>query len=323
MTAKRIPYEHPTKFNHSSSEDPRLGHLIKPWSESSTSPGWVIIGHPDDEGIQANFGRPGAAKAPQCIRRFLYHMTSDWLAENSPQIFDAGDFDCSNSTIEARHTQALNWLEQRHRQGFKVVSLGGGHDYGYPDCAAFVKAHADSKKKPLVVHFDAHFDVRPFDKGINSGTPFRRLFELEKNFELIAIGMQPNCNSRAHADWLRERALSVLTASEILLSGETEENVMLRSLAPHLEQSRPIFVSLDIDVIRHSEAPGCSQSWPLGLSAKSVAIVLEVLSRRASLNGMGIYEVSPALDVSDQTSRLAAQYLHRLVSSSADGNSAK
>lgn len=74
----------------------------------------------------------------------------------------------------------------------RILSFGGGHDYGYPDGAAFLEScrTTANNRKPLVINFDAHLDVRSSEKGLSSGTPFYRLMEkYGDSFDLIELGI--------------------------------------------------------------------------------------------------------------------------------------
>src|SRR4051812_24066268 len=59
-------------------DDPRLGEMVEFWQGdlAALRPGRaVLVGFPQDEGVRRNHGRPGAAEAPQEIRRWLYRLT--------------------------------------------------------------------------------------------------------------------------------------------------------------------------------------------------------------------------------------------------------
>jgi formiminoglutamase len=172
---------------------------------------------------------------------------------------------------------------------------------------------------------DAHLDVRPSHKSLNSGTPFFRLLEeFSDRVQLIEIGLQPQCNSRHHIQWARERGAHLFFLNEILQGATgTDSGAGIRadagavagaglgSLLSHdvfkkLAAKTPVYVSFDIDCLTSTEAPGCSQSWPTGLRLQDCLSFLRELQRRFSVKGLGIYEVSPPLDIAFQTSKAAA-----------------
>jgi len=73
---------------------------------------------------------------------------------------------------------------------------------------------------------------------------------------------------------------------------------------------RPIFISIDIDGFSSAFAPGASASYSSGLEPNEFMTMLRLLVARADVRGMGIYEVSPPLDLQNRTSQFAAILAH-------------
>lgn len=302
-------------FSKNDPQDLRLGDLFKSRIHSHIQPPtshqthFSLMGYPDHEGIQLNGGRIGSAAAPDKIREFLYKMTPPLAEEPLRQMTfsDLGNLEIQNISLADRHHKALTLAETLYRQGQHVISLGGGHDYGYSDTAAFVKAHESTAPlKPVILNFDAHLDVRPVKNGFNSGTPFYRLLtDFGGQFEFAEIGIQPQCNSVHHKNWAREQGAHIFDLSTI------EQNGGLCSLLDHplfqtLTPETPVFISFDIDGLRSSEAGGCSQSWATGLAVADFLNFFKKLSHLCAIKGLGLYEVSPELDTDNRTSKTAA-----------------
>ncbi len=303
-------------FSRKDPQDVRLGDLTQAVNLARpdlVAESTVIIGYPDDEGIALNGGRPGARQAPEHIRRMLYRMTPPMnFAQSQLHLRDGGDL-IPTSELPARHNTALQTNLTLYRKNNRILSLGGGHDYAYADVAAFLTHFAASDPKPLVINFDAHLDVRPTERGFNSGTPFYRLLEEFCEFTFIEIGIQENCNSQQHRQWLLDKGGVIIDYPTLALAGVAQSETIIRGLAPWIERPRPTFLSLDIDCFATAFAPGCSQSWPLGLMPSEVYTVIDVLLRRTYVAGLGIYEVSPALDLAGMTSKLAAQFAYQFI----------
>ncbi len=283
-------------------QDPRL---ISRLIENLEFADYVLCGYPDDEGIKLNGGRPGAASGPFEIRKAFYKMTSGFLSQFS--IYDAGDISLKMNLAE-RHQGAQKAAEKNYQSGKFMLSLGGGHDYGYPDTQAFLNVFKKSKRKPIVINFDAHLDVRPLDQGLTSGTPFYRLLSENPNAcHFFEIGIQNQCNSAAHFDWCQKQGGKIISLSEIDKKG------LLPVLKNQLKKLKghPCFISVDIDSFSSAFAPGCSQSWPTGLVPDPFFNAYDFLFQHLDIKGLGIYEVSPPLDVQPLTSRLAALILYR------------
>jgi formiminoglutamase len=318
-------------FTRNDPQDPRLGdlaralpalsdsRLLSSTLEEAQTPGerhFVIAGYPDDEGIRTNGGRPGAALAPDAVRKPLYKMTPPLVSgrNSTTVVWDAGNLHLAGQNLETRHAFVSRFSLAALSQGSGWIGIGGGHDYGFPDADAFIVWAKSQGHRPLILNFDAHLDVRPANKGISSGTPFFRMLEKHPDVDFAEIGIQAHCNSRAHLEWVTARGARVLMQEEIEASGESFTSMVLRTLDDWALRPRPVFLSVDIDGFSSSVAPGCSQSWATGFMPDDFFPCLQVLAARFDIRALGIYEVSPPLDQDDRTAKLAAQIVHRVIS---------
>lgn len=296
-------------FSKNDPNDLRLGDIfqnttIEELSEKTDiSNSYCILGYPDDEGIRLNGGRTGAASGPDTIRQFLYKMTP---AQITQDYYDIGSLETESTPLENRHQLAKEIVFTLQNKKIRTISLGGGHDYGYPDTSGFLKANIGPGEKPLILNFDAHLDVRPTDKGYNSGTPFYRLLnEFEGQFDFAEIGIQPQCNSLKHREWAQARKVNIFNLKDIQLNGGLT-SLLEHSLFKKLTKSTPVFISFDIDGLSSTEAQGCSQSWVTGLKTEDYLLFFSKLAKLCDIRGLGIYEVSPPLDINNQTAKTAA-----------------
>lgn len=293
-------------FSKNDPKDIRLGDLSKPLSSAQNldTNSFYILGYPDDEGIKLNGGRIGAAEAPNKIREYFYKMTPP-QANSFQKIFDLGNTPTDISLTE-RHQTAKQIVNQVFSSNSRLVSLGGGHDYGYPDTSAFVAHYKKLNIKPVVINFDAHLDVRPTTNGFNSGTPFHRLLsEHQNDCHFLEIGIQPQCNSVDHRHWAQQNQAFIFDLKET----QTESSLLsVFDKAPlkNLSNKTPCFVSFDIDAITSSEGGGCSQAWTTGLKFDHYLSFFKKLNQNFDVRGLGIYEVSPSLDIDNRTSKMAA-----------------
>lgn len=312
-------------FSKDDPQDIRLGELVKsvalPSSvDTDTHQGgqFAIVGYPDDEGIQLNGGRPGAKSAPDTIRKIFYKMTPphDWK-KNYPFLFDIGNVP-ESTTLDARHDIALKAVNQITDHAIKIISLGGGHDYGYVDGHAFLEKNIKRSNavKPVIINFDAHLDVRPNVKtGVttnHSGTPFYRLKEKFKDsFNMIEIGLQPQCNSRTHWEWALENNIELISLNDV--ESTNWDAVWKSKTIAAITQNTPVFISFDIDGLCIADAGGCSQAWPTGLKIADCLTFLKRLYDQSNTQGLGIYEVSPPLDTDFKTSKAAALLMYHFI----------
>lgn len=320
-------------FTRNDPQDPRIGDLARQLPElagaeavfdaiseahakAGGSRGFVIAGYPDDEGIRLNGGRLGSALAPTEIRRVLYKTTpAPYSMQEAAGIWDLGDLRVGAlPSLETRHQVVTATAEAVLHAGLNWIGLGGGHDYGFADADAFCGWAKSRGVRPLVINFDAHLDVRPTSKGLSSGTPFFRMLEKYPETDFVEIGIQSQCTSRAHLEWVKSRGARVLTQEELEASGEPMATAVIRLLGDWIVRPRPVFVSVDIDGFSNAVAPGCSQSWATGFMPADFFPTLSILAKRLDVKVLGIYEVSPPLDQDFRTAKLAAQVIHRVIS---------
>jgi formiminoglutamase len=315
-------------FSKGDQADLRFGDLALPtpqFKQSSDFKTWlearkpqtrdyVIAGYPDDEGIRINGGRPGAGLAPNAIRKPFYKMTPSSLSsDETPHTFiDLGNLETSSLDLAHRHQSASQFGQVAMQSGLRWIALGGGHDYGFADADAFLSIY--QSRRPVVINFDAHLDVRPTTAGFSSGTPFFRMLEKYPGTEFYEVGLQTQCNAKAHLEWAEARGAKFLFQEQVEASGQNLLSRLQKLLGEAKSfKGRPTFLSVDIDGFSSSVAPGCSQSWATGFLPHDFFQCFAWLTSLLDVRALGLYEVSPPLDQDDRTSKLAAVIIHRYV----------
>jgi formiminoglutamase len=246
---------------------------------------------------------------------------------------DLGDLPLSGN-LKKDHALASTRALSALREG-KLLSFGGGHDWAYPDGMAFLNWAAENRNKksltpnpaiddqnlkPLIINFDAHLDLRPSPTGVvHSGHPFRKLIqESPIPFDFLEVGIQDHCNARAHLDFAEENGVEILTLKECTKLGFLDriQAYLPRGTSPAKGAAgqkkttqtflRPCYLSVDIDALSQVFAPGASASYPTGLKISFVLWAISILKKHFDLRSLGIYEVSPPLDIGNITSKSAA-----------------
>ncbi len=266
----------------------------------------VLIGYPDDRGVSRNGGRIGAKDGPDQIRKFLYTMTpGPGVIKNNIRLVDFGNLNIDGLSLAAAHGAARNFIEDIRAIGAKIVTLGGGHDWAYPD---FVDFKESFMEETMLINFDAHLDMRPQpqdpEKQDHSGTPFRKILEQSEN-QLLVVGLQEHCNAISHIEWAEDRNVAILNLKSFETLGSQDQ---FNALSTRVYPDKKIGLSLDLDVFSAAHSPGVSAPQAFGLDPQ---IVLRFLEERAhQINQFGIYEYNPTFDRDGQTARLAAKLIH-------------
>ena len=184
--------------------------------------------------------------------------------------------------------------------------MGGGHDLAFPEALGLMKSFP--KKKIGFLNIDAHLDLRPTHNGITSGSPWYLVRE-NSHFDpirskIVEFGIQPHCNAHSLLLYAKEKKIEILWLKNLKKAAA----VFKRELGK-LSQRDAIQVSLDIDSIKSSEAPGCSAPQTFGFSPDEIISMCEMSGMNKKVRSFGIYEVSPPLDHDGRTVSLAAQCL--------------
>lgn len=276
-----------------------------------TSVDTAVVGVPFDSTVSY---RSGARFGPSHIRassRLLrpYNPEADSWPFLAQQVADLGDIACNPFDIDG----ALVAIEAGVRECLdiapRVLILGGDHTVALPSLRALHARHG-----PIcVIHFDAHLDTWDtyFGQPYLHGTPFRRASE-EGLLDLegcIHIGIRGGLYGAS--DMTDDRALGFMAvrAHEIHLDGPVAVIERIRSRVG----DRPVYVSVDIDVLDPAYAPGTGTPEAGGLASWQL---LHILRNLAGLRLVGgdIVEVAPAYDHAEITGFAAAHVGYELLS---------
>ena len=251
-----------------------------------------LIGLPTDH--NSSFER-GAALAPATIREALWSDRGNMATECGLEIgtdidlVDKGDLPLTNADNAA--DDAL--ISRAVTSSAVPLMLGGDHAVTYPIVAALVARHG-----PLnILHFDAHPDLYDdFESNPRShASPFARILENGLAKRLVQVGIRTlNRHCREQAERFGVEIIPIASFAP--------------ALVPVL--SGPLYISVDLDGIDPSEAPGVSHPEPGGLRLREV---LDCIAKQtASIVGADIVELNPARDVNCVTAILAAKLVREV-----------
>ena len=270
----------------------------------------AVVGVPFDSGVSY---RPGARFGPSHVRessRLLrpYNPSQDVSPFALAQVVDAGDipvnpFDISEAVAEIeRAAAALGEHVQR------IVTVGGDHTIALPLLRAVTR-----KRGPVaVLHFDAHLDTWDtyFGAPVTHGTPFRRASE-EGLIDLTAschVGTRGPLYSKQDLDDDERLGFSIVSSEYIEEHGVEAGIDRMRTRLG----DRPLYVSIDIDVLDPAHAPGTGTPEAGGLTSRELLRMLRSL-RDLDIVGADIVEVSPAYDHAQLTGIAASHVLYDLI----------
>jgi agmatinase len=149
-----------------------------------------------------------------------------------------------------------------------------------------------------VVHIDAHADFLDHlgSSRYSGASQLRRLAELPEVRNLTALGLR-NVDL-AEAEGMRHLGARWATTLELV------ERPATAVVADLVCGDRPLYVSIDLDVLDMPLVPGTTLPEPGGLNYRELRSILAAIARRGRIVGFDIAELNPPNDPSAATARL-------------------
>ena len=279
-----------------------------------------VIGFPWDFG--SSLGRPGARYGPEEIRKSAAWNLNRiregrvWDVEggqvvdlSAVEIADQGDVDLAAHDTELTFQRAHAMVAAALEGGRFPIVLGGDHAISLPP----IRALAAARQRIGIVQLDAHLDLVDFSPrqgSLSQSNQIRRALELPQmsSARLIQVGLR-GLNYPEYADFCREQGITQLTAGEALDQGA--EAVAARCLEVAGADGAAIYLTLDIDALDPSSAPGAGAHEHGGLTPRFVSALIRRLA--PAVSAFDIAEVNPMFDLHGMTSNLASKLMWDLI----------
>lgn len=269
----------------------------------------AVLGVPFDSGCSfrpgARFGPESVRANSRLIRPYMIALQQRPLIER--QVVDAGDVAVTPFGIDLATAQILEGCREKLRLARRLVLVGGDHTLSYPA----IKAVAEKFGPVVLIHFDSHLDTFPpmYGQDVWHGSPFRKCWEeglLAKDGS-THIGIRATTYSPQ--DFVDSEAMGIatLTAEDVHERGVPEcLEVVHRRYG--LSGGAPVYLSIDIDVLDPSVAPGTGTPEFGGLLAHQLLRFVRGL-QGLPIVGADVVEVAPAYDHAGITAMAAANLL--------------
>jgi len=274
----------------------------------STDKKTIFLGFASDAGIIRNQGRPGARLGPDQIKTQLAKLP----CSNDKLYVDLGTIVCEEDELESAQTQFANIIYFCHQQGHQTIAFGGGHEIAW----AHYQGLAAYYGKVGIINFDAHFDLRGWQKNQpgTSGTPFSQIAAYCKEnslpFDYCCLGIQKMGNTPSLFQRAAKLNVSYLCAEELYANSLPWHLAFLDEFM--LNQDR-IYLTLCLDVLAECFAPGVSAPQALGVTPWQILPLLKYIIQSGKVIGFDVAELSPPLDKEQKTARLAALIIAELL----------
>ena len=272
----------------------------------------AVVGVPFDSGVSY---RPGARFGGNAIREASrqlrpYNPAQKVYPFHYAQVADAGDIAANPHDIP----EALETVEAAAGEligrGSRLMTLGGDHTIALPLLRAVAREHGPV----ALLHFDAHLDTWDSYFGCDHthGTPFRRAVEegILDTSSLSHVGIRGSLFQAGDLTEDAKLGFGIVTSADVMRRGVDEVAQQLRERIG----GRPLYVSVDIDVLDPAHAPGTGTPEAGGMTSREVLEILRGLSG-CRLVSADLVEVAPAYDHAEITSIAASHIAYELITS--------
>ncbi|HZP36579.1 MAG TPA: agmatinase [Methylomirabilota bacterium] len=246
--------------------------------------------------------RRGADRGPRELR-----LASDSIETYSPflgldledlAIADLGDCELGDGGPREQLGRAREEIRRFWRPGLKPVMLGGDHTATLP----VVEVLAPAIPELRILQLDAHPDLREEFLGerYNYASAMARVMDVVAPARVYQVGMRTG----AREEYQRK-------APHLFAAHQVRPLDAVRSLLPELG-AHPLYVTIDVDVLDPSEAPGTGSPEPCGITAAELLEIVRLLAP-CSIVGTDLVEVAHAWDPSGRTGITASWILREAI----------
>lgn len=285
----------------------RYHQIVSCQSILETKDSIVLLSFDCDEGVRRNIGRTGSKDGPTAIKKSLAQIP--WHGPKNTQLVDIGTVCCDDGALE--HAQELlgEKINILLRQRNRVIVLGGGHETVYGHYLG-VRSAVGSTSKIGILNIDAHFDMRSYNQGASSGTMFYQILNEDCNANYIVIGIQAFGNTKALFERAETFQVQYVLEEQLI---EQPEEIWKQQIQEFIDKQDVVMVTLCMDVVNASAAPGVSAPSVFGLSPQFVRKLLRYIMQFNKVISFDICEVNPSVDEGARTSKLAANFVNEVV----------
>lgn len=245
--------------------------------------------------------RPGTRFGPSTIRKESYGIESYSPYQDKDLIdvpvADCGDLDLSFGDSRLALAQIEDFAREVLAAGKIPFMTGGEH---LVTLGAF-RAAAEKYPDISIIHFDAHADLRDeyLDVKLSHACVLRRCWEIVGDGRIFQFGIRSGDREEFH--WGKDH----VSTRRFDFQG-LEETV--KSL-----QGKPVYFTVDLDVLDPSVFPGTGTPEPGGVSFEELRKAAACVCKNADIVACDVNELSPHYDMSGVSTAVACKIIREMI----------
>lgn len=258
----------------------------------------ILYGAPMD--FTVSF-KPGTRMGPIKIREVSYALEEysiyslDSLANKN--YYDVGDIEIPLGNVNESLKRIYETSKSILNDNKIPFLMGGEHLVSLPS----IQAVSEKYDNLVIIQFDAHADLRDQYLGekYSHATVMRRVAEIKNIDNIYQLGIRSATEEEINFAKKNTNFYPLIFKENL--------NKIIKNIG-----SKPVYLTIDIDVIDPAFAPGTGTPEPGGCSSLEM---IDAIIKLGSLNivGVDLVEVLPYFDLSDRTALLAAKIIREIL----------
>lgn len=266
---------------------------------------FVLLGLPEDIGVRANFGRPGAYSAWITALDNILNIQSNpfFTGENLLVLghINFEDLNEESKNLNPKNTEDLNKLRELtarvdervyeiakkiYESGKTLIAIGGGHNNSYPLLKAFSNGNTIN-----CINIDPHSDFRPLE-GRHSGNGFS--YAKSQGFlnKYFVLGLHESYNSASILEkFQNENTLNFISYEQICIREEITLNDGIEKAIKFCKENS-LALEIDLDAIQNIPSSAKTSS---GFLPYEVRKAIHSIAKNCTCSYLHIAEGAPVL----------------------------
>lgn len=244
--------------------------------------------------------RPGTRFAPNTIRNdsFGLETYSPYLDKDLEDyiLFDSGDLEFPFGNPQMVIDIIANHAKTIVDAGKLPFMIGGEHLVTLGSIKSIYKAYPELH----IIHLDAHADLRDDYMGqkLSHATVLRRCHDLLGDHRIHQFGIRSG--TKEEFAWAKNH----VDFHPFSLDGLSEVIDLLKN--------KPVYITIDLDVLDPSIFPGTGTIEPGGISFLELIGAIKEFSKLNNIVGMDAVELSPSYDQSGMSTAVACKVIREM-----------
>lgn len=271
---------------------------VKPFSESRKTyetADIILLGIPLD--VTVSF-RPGTRFASSAIRETSWHLEDyNYLADENildVPFFDMGDLHLTGN-LDNNFKEIKSVIKRILDDRKRPLSIGGEHLITFPIIQAISEYYPDLH----VIVFDAHTDLSDSYRNmqLSHTNVIRLVYDIVGSNRIFMFGTRTG--TKEDKKFINGRIVS---------SYDPPSDEILEGL-----EDKPVYISIDVDVLDPSVAPGVGTPELLGWKYEELYKTIRRFDRLNHIVGADIVEICPPYDRTEVTTLIGAKIVRELM----------